>query len=157
MLPTAGLSFQVTLTPEDRFSTANCCVVDTPIIAVAGLTLVDGSAAGPADLGPALIDLAVVTGVEGNGAGDGLRDPAYDAGSACSPVDVIVPAPAGTLIQFASCPPNCCWRWPSVVSLRVTWARAVVPANMTIVDNKRDIDLSDIFVCYNNKHSTQGG
>jgi hypothetical protein len=38
MLPSAGLMDQVTLSPEDRFRTENCCVPEGATVAAAGLT-----------------------------------------------------------------------------------------------------------------------
>jgi hypothetical protein len=42
MLPVVGLTDQMTLTPDGRFSTENCFVPEGPTVAVAGLTLVGG-------------------------------------------------------------------------------------------------------------------
>jgi hypothetical protein len=44
MLPVVGLTDQVTLAPEGRFRTENCCVPEGATLAVAGLTLVGGEA-----------------------------------------------------------------------------------------------------------------
>jgi hypothetical protein len=44
MLPVTGLTDQVTLTPEGRFRTENCCVPEGATVAVAGVTLGAGDA-----------------------------------------------------------------------------------------------------------------
>lgn len=86
MLPSAGLSFHVTLRPEGRSSTANCCVFEAAIVAVAGLTLVVGAEAGSAGAGTGLGDPVELWGAEGSGAGAGLSDPAEGVGAGGSGV-----------------------------------------------------------------------
>ena len=44
MVPVAGLTDQVTVSPEGRFRTENCLVPDGATVAVAGLTLGVGDA-----------------------------------------------------------------------------------------------------------------
>jgi hypothetical protein len=44
MLPSAGLTDQLTLAPEGRLRTANCLVPEGATVAVAGLTLAAGEA-----------------------------------------------------------------------------------------------------------------
>ena len=65
MLPSAGLSFQVTLPPEGRFATTNCRVSEG-----ARGALVAGVTTGVAGAGDGL-DGPLLGGREGTGAGDG--------------------------------------------------------------------------------------
>jgi len=80
-LPSAGLSVQVTVTAEGRFSTANCRVFEGANIAVAGLTLVAGlkllvvAATGAAGAGDGLTDAVAGSGAGESAAGAGLTDP----------------------------------------------------------------------------------
>jgi hypothetical protein len=91
-LPSAGLSVQLMLTAEGRFSTTNCTVFEAPIIAVAGLTLAAGfklllvAAAGAVGAEDGLTDAVEGSGVGesgagGSGAGDGLTDPVEGSGA----------------------------------------------------------------------------
>jgi hypothetical protein len=80
-LPTAGLSVQVTLTAEGRFTTANCSVFEAANIAVAGVTLVAGfkplvvAATEAAGVGDGLTEAVEGSEVGDNGDGAGLTDP----------------------------------------------------------------------------------
>jgi len=45
MLPVAGLIDHLTVVPEGKFCTVNCCVPEGATVTVAGLTLGDGGVA----------------------------------------------------------------------------------------------------------------